>query len=720
MSVLDGARRVLGKADEPPEPAPLKPIEVPPDVRKRLERGRAWMKRDAHKRRLCSLFLKGEAYFYLDNKGALNQQFTAPGVNAGKPRHRVRNKYNFIRPMVDAKVSSSTTRVPGYEVNPSSTDPEDTEASQLAGKLLRQGYKRWYLREARVKAVTTAIGEGGSAFALPYFDPMVGPFRMVPGDPEDGSPDRLVGEGEIKVLVGNGNEVFWEPGTEFYHSRWHAWETARPIAEVQQMHGFIGGVLQPDASTKDIPIDRPDEDMVMVTLYFERPSPRYRDGRMLTLAGGRMIVPPMHYPMVQPESRGEPARVLDEPCIHRLSYRLDPDNERDLGLTWELIDFQRTLNDTYNKIIEIKNRGLRLQMLAPKGSLDQAPSDEPGEIIYYNPVGGYKPEWERSPDPGLIGQLMQILDRALQDMRYVAADTDVDVAPNVAAGAVQQVIQQAANRWSSFLEDLASWDSAIARHCLLLAQHHYNEDRILKVRGRFGWEPVQSFRGASIMGQVDVTVNPATIETRSRQAMLSQLGWIQANFPGYMRPEVAIEIAMNGASPESLIESFEFDKARANMVIQKILDGSIWDMPKRPQIDPMTGAPMLTAPEPLIDPATGQPVVNPETGVVATGEPKLAEIPGWMPREFDNVEVQKWVFETWLKTPDAANLEPEMHEVAMEVYRGFQSLEAQQQAQALAAQTAQAEELGMGNAAKPQSQDGKPMPSTPSPAGQEG
>ncbi len=159
---------------------------APPDVLERIERGRKWMRRDLFKRRLCQLFLRGDQYFHLDVNGQLNFLPTAPGVRSGKPAHRIRNRYNFIRPMVDAKVSSSTTRVPGYEVNPTTTDPEDVAAAHLSAKVVRQGWTKWRLREARVKAATLAIGGGGSAYALPYFDPLVGPFRFVPGDPATG------------------------------------------------------------------------------------------------------------------------------------------------------------------------------------------------------------------------------------------------------------------------------------------------------------------------------------------------------------------------------------------------------------------------------------------------------------------------------------------------------------------------------------------------------
>ncbi len=650
-----------------------KPIPVPRDVDERIQRGTKEADDFRYKVRLCQLFLDGDAYAYLDNRNQLNFVDTAPGVRSGKPSHRVRNRYNFIRPMVDAKVSSSTTRVPGYEVMPTTTDPEAAAAARLSEKLLRMGYEKWNLREARVNAATTAIGAGGTAFALPYFDPNVGPFRETP------QPDgtiKMVGEGEIKILLFNSNEVIWEPGVAFYDSRWYATQQARPMSEIRAMEGYNGQPLSADARTGKLPTDPVRADRAMVTMYFARPCAKYPNGRMLTLHGGNQIMEPTDYPLMHNGS------VLDEPVLHRLVYRMDPLKDRDLGLTWELIDFERTLQDIYNKIVEIKNRGLALRMMAPEGSLLKAPTDDPNGIDYYRPIGGFKPEWERAPDPAIIGQLLNVFDRVLSDMKYVASDNDVQAAPNVATGSIQAEIQQSNNRWSQFMGSLARWDSTVARHCLLLVQEHYTEERVLKVKGRFGWEPDQSFRGADIMGQVDVTVNPASIETHSKAAVLQQLGWIQANFPGYVRPEVAIDIALNGASPDSVIESFEFDKARITSIIQKIRDGSIVDMPSRQESEPGTG--------------------------------RVVVLPGWMPRPFDNLDIQTWVYENWLKTDDANRLPQHLYAIAMLIYEGMKSLQAQQQAEAAAAQAAQAEALGNKNAAAPQ--EAKPMPSTPNPA----
>lgn len=674
MSVLDYAQARVDKASL---------LAVPPDVEKRLRRGREAGRQDSVKRRLCQLFLKGDTYFYINQSGALNFQEVNPGVRSGKPTHRVRNRYNFIRPIVDSKVSGSTTRVPGYEVNPTGTDPDVVAAAHLSEKILRMGYELWYLREARIKAAELAIGGGGVAYAIPYFDAQVGPFSTSVG--LDGT-ESTVGEGEIKVLICNGNEVISEPGVDFYHSRWYCYRVARPKDEVAAMEGYIGGVLMADANVSDNPSDTPSKDMVMVEVFAERPCPKYPNGRTLTIAGGHQILKPSDYPLMQS------GVAIDQPFIHRLMYRMSAEDGQDLGLTWELIDFQRTANDCYNKIVELKNRALNLRMLAPRGSLKRASTDEPGGIDYYDPVGGFKPEWEKAPDPSLMGQLMQILNRTLEDMRYVAADADITAAPNVAQGVIQAVNQQAASRWSQFIGDLARFDANVASHCLMLAQEHYSEKRILKVRGRYGWEPVSSFLGADIMGQTTVSVNPATLETHSRQAVLQQLGWIQANFPGYVRPEVAIDIAMTGTSAESVVESFEYDKARANFIIQSIRNGSVMSLPMRDQT--IEGPP---------DPLTGQPVKQ------------TVPVPGWMPRPFDNVDIQMWVFENWLKTDDAARLPVEMHAVAMLIWEGMKELQAQQAAQAQAAQQAQAMALGDKNAAVPGQP--KPMPSTPNPAG---
>ena len=91
------------------------------------------------------------------------------------PDHRIRNSYPFIASIMQAKVSAATQRIPGYEVVPSTTEPDDAQAADLAAKVLLYGYDEWRLRRATTKTVEHAL-VGGEGFAYPFFDTSLGPF----------------------------------------------------------------------------------------------------------------------------------------------------------------------------------------------------------------------------------------------------------------------------------------------------------------------------------------------------------------------------------------------------------------------------------------------------------------------------------------------------------------------------------------------------------------
>jgi hypothetical protein len=616
------------------------------------------MKKNAPSRRLCMRFARGDTYWGVNSKGILQPQSTVTNPDgSGKPPHRIRNRYDFLGPIIDAKVSAATQRIPSYEINPSTADPEDVGAARLAEKVALYGYDKWRVREATIKVVGLSIGGGGVGYVMPYFDPNVGPYRQVDG--------RNIGVGEIKLLVLTGNQVYSETGCDFNDSPWYCIERARPIDEVRQTPGFIGMALQADANTSDIPTDRTAEDnMVMVTEYFERPSSKYPEGRCVTSANGRPIV---DYRLIDPTSENfwgtyplvdHDGEIIDEPILHRLVYRHDADTDVDLGLTWRLIDFQRTAQDIYNKMLEYKNRGLNLQMLAPLGSIQGRVDDTPNAIRQYKIMPGQpEPRWQDPPPPQMLSNLQQMLERTVQDMRDVAFDVNFEVAPNVAAQTVNASIEQSGNKWQSFLGDLAEMHSRVMRHCLLLVARHYTEPRLLSIRGRFGPERIPDFLGARMMGQADVRVFPDSLASKSRQQVQQELAWIQANWPGYLSPETAIA-ALHGGTAEKLVQSYELDLARVNSVIQAITDGTVMSWPTRTQTDP----------------GTGQPLTD------EMGAP--AEVPAYMPDANDSLPIWKHVFGDWMKTDSYLHLKREMQAVAQQVWSAIQY---QENAQAMAA-----------------------------------
>lgn len=680
------------------------PVAVPKRVERRLERGRKEMRKDAPKRRLCVRFERGDTYVWLDEKNLLQSQSTVTtAMGLGKPRHRIRNKYNFIRPIVEEKVSAATARTPAYGVRPTTVDPNAWSAAKLAQKISQYGYDKWRFRSVRTRVIKLAIAGGGDGFALPYFDTDVGPFIQLPDvrhpefpdDPSMDVPGGFQGVGEVKVKVFSGNEVYWEAGADFNESCFWATEQAMSKEDVQALPGYLGGALSPDASTSDIPTDQPTDDMVLVTNYYERPCSDRPRGLRLQICNARVICPPEDYPLQDAKDN-----VLDEPLLHRLSYTVDPETDRDFGLVWQLIDAQRTLQDCWNKLLEWKNRTLNPQMLVPFNSVTIPRDDEPGANVVYK--GTQAPTWETPPP--VPQALFQMLDAMKADMQYMAAYQDIQADANVSSTTVNAVLSQSQARWGSFLADLAEFDSRLMRHCLLLVSRFYTEPRMINVQGYFGAETISNFRGADLLDQQMVTVSPESLQMMTTQDIQNRLNWLALTFPGFLTPEIALAM-LDGGNMQQLENSYELDYGRITMIIQAIRDGSIMTMPTR------TDDVMIQVP--VTDPVTGVQQVDPATGMPMT-QPKQVQVqnPIWMPmKDVDNLNVWKKMMGDFAKTGEYQQGGPEFQEPTKLIMSAIAKLEMEKAQEQAELQAAQAEQLGMANAGKPAGL--KPMPSTP-------
>jgi hypothetical protein len=711
-SLTDRAEQTLDRVNPPELKAPDEQT-----VKERMKRGRDRLKEVTPRRQEAIAFANNEHYVSIGKKGKLVRLDTVPVAQGGdKPDHRVRISRDLIGPVIKSKVSATTQRLPGYESVATSPDAEDFTASKLAEKIAVAGYPLWQLKRHHKRWVWEAlVSEEG--FIRPFWDSTVGPF--VP-DPED--PESHIGMGEVGVRVYSGmGQVFWEPGIDFEDSRWVGIEEARPIEDVEAERGFQGAKLNPDADSSDIPKERKGSKLVMCTEYLERPCPKWPKGRRLIFANGRVIFPEEGYPL-----RDVKGEVVDEVCLHRLTYDLDGSSDRGKGLVRSLIESMRSYDQAGNKILEWVQLMLLPQWMAEQGTVNDIEMDDtPGTIWEYAPLAGGKP-----PEPRAIGQvpseLFELQDRAQNEMGFIAHSNDVPTQVESAKG-IQTLAQKDALAWQDFIEDFAEGAGKLMRDILTLVQIHYTEDRLVQFRGRTGWEPIEDFKGADIRGQTDIRVNPSTLEPRTRQTNEQRIMNIANMFPGHFAPEVLIS-ALEGGSAEKLIEGYEDDVTRANRVITLIRSGQFWQMPMRPvfpgeegpKINPETGQPEMrptgemetvTQPSGQIDPETGEEVQIP-VGQRPGMEPVMeTELPGWMPRPFDNVPVQKAVFETWMKTDDWANLDEASQRASMDVYDGMLRIEERAAARQAQMQSQMASSAGMENAAKPTQT--KPMPSLP-------
>lgn len=653
MAVMDDLKKAIGLNQD-----------VPKMVTDRIEKGKKQINDKAPERNECLSFWRGNQYVYRNKENWLVKQGVLLG-EGGKPRHRVRTTRNLIGPIVRQEVAYATQRVPSYQVNPSTSDPDDVSAAAVAQKVAYFGFDEWHIRRVTEQVVTYAV-VADEGFAWPYWDGSVPPFVR----DESG---QVVGLGDVKIEVLGPNEVGWEPGVRFEDARWYIVRRAMSVEQVKSLPGFIPGTkVTSDASTEYVVGEHKDKrDLVMVTDYLERPCAEYPEGRRYCIANSKIITPPEAYPF----SDGK-GGIVDEPVLHKLSYILDPDSDRDQGLVRHLLDAQRTINDATNKQIEWKNLALMPQVFAPLGAFPkrQRLTDQPGAVFVYNPVNGLKPEWRQTPP--IPQELSQIKSEALGDMQRIASQNDT---PNDASGRALSVLIERDNAArQAFVQRLAEFHSRLMRHCLTLVAQHYSEPRLIQINGRFGPESIQDFTGAQLRSQVDVTVFPESIEPRTRQA-LEQRVMAYAD-RGWVAPEKAMAAIEQGTAAD-VVDSYELDVARAHRVIQRILAG-----------------PEVFLAEPL------------QAG------PDGMDVPSWMPRAgIDNLAVHRSIFQDFAKTQEFELAAEAVREAILLYLQGLDWLEQQEQQKAMMAQAMQAQQLGMANASRPQSPQ---MPDQRMPGGQ--
>lgn len=596
---------------------------------------------------------RGNQYAYVDSKNKLNflPTKTTP-TGAGKRPWLSRKSNNLLIDIVAHEVSAVTQRIPSYEVTPTAVDPEKRSAAKTAEQVALFGYEKWNVQLASVKAVTHAV-VGGEAFAWPYFDNTVGPMIV-------GADGRVTGRGEVKIRVYGPQDVTWEPGVRFEDSPYHIVVQEDSLQHIISTPGFYGDMVQPDSE-----ITRggtrgwgkaTNKELVRVYNYLEKPTKTYPVGRWLVLANGRQIAKERPYP------------VPEGDCLIPLSYIVDPDNDRDMSLVQHLLDPMRIYNDAWNKIVEWKNLAQNPQIFVAPGVLQgQVITSEPGAVYEIaDPTNNLR--WRDVPNTPQ--ELFQITQDMTSVIARIAAQNDIP--SQVEAGkAIQALIERDMNRRQSFIAAVAQWHAKVAHQALYLVQQYYDEPRLLSIKGRWAPEVIRDFRGAQLLGQIDVRVAPGSIEPRTRAAMEQKVlafadrGWITA--------EQAMS-AIEGGFAAELVTSYDLDIGRATRIIARLKAGP----------EALYGTPENPAPQRMEPQDDGTQV----------------ETPDFMPRLFDNIPVQRGVFEDWMKTEEFESQPTDIQAVANEIYLSMMRLEAQKTAMQQQALQSQAEQAGSANAAR--------------------
>lgn len=643
--------------------------KCPEYVRKRIQRGEQRLSDIRPKRELALRFLAGDQYARITSQGVYVDDLSRSSTDFAPWQER--RVGNLLFDIYRREVSAGLSRVPGYDIRRTSTDPEDEAGARVSQRVAEWGYDEWKIRKHTEKCIGHCVS-AAEAFAWPYFNPDAGPY-IAEG----------LREGKVELRTYNGNQVTWEPGVDYEDSQWWAFAMVRSAEDVMQSKGYIGpGNLKGNATTSDVinSEQRPSgNELVVVVDYFERPREGYEDGRWITTVGEHQVFEEQTFPRyeVDPENyEGDaPGRItVDGPPAYRLAYSERPDSERGMSLLEHLIDSQRAYNNSVNRTIEWIKLALNPQAVEKDGRVREPLTPKPGTKYTFEGSGDLV--WKDAPQipPDLAG----MREFAQSEMGRIAAQNDIPSGME-SGKAYATFVERDQQARAAFLANLADWHAQVMTGCLNLVAVHFTTPKLISLRGRLGWEPIENFRAAMMRAQVNVRVEPDSIEPRSREAQRQLImNLVQIN-PGAW-PKELIAQAMQEGDLDVLVEDASRDRAKINRLIQQLRRGgeSVLEMDQSPDgMNPLTGEPYE---------------------------------PDWMPGPSDNVGIWLYTLGSWMKTPDFEDLDQQARDIAEYIYVTLKQREQGEQMQqaVMTAQTAAG--LGSRNAASPQMGQ---MPSLP-------
>ena len=141
------------------------------------------------------------------------------------------------------------------------------------------------------------------------------------------------------------------------------------------------------------------ENSAVVHEYWELPSSEYPRGRRITTCSDKVLL--YAEDIGFGEQDDSPRELPFFPFCHiNVPGRLIP-----TCVVEQLIPVQREYNRSRSQIIENKNLVGNPMLIYPTGALNEEPTNEPGQILEYNPGAG-KPEYLNPPALG-VGNLQK-------------------------------------------------------------------------------------------------------------------------------------------------------------------------------------------------------------------------------------------------------------------------------------------------------------------------
>jgi len=522
-----------------------------------------------------------EGNWFIDTKYLLGDQWVtwdprslSLNVRAKKP-WRIRQTINHLRPAVEIILNVITSNKPKLQCVPGSTEPSDRQSARACDKLLQYLWKSQEMDELLDEALMWMLVSGrgflrvswnpdaGKDVIVPDFDQLTEEMMLQNIQP----PMKEVRTGDIATDVIPPFNMHVDPSaTSIRKARWCGDETYMHVDEAKVRWPEHADDIHPDggndvyysyirrllfindskATTKDI------QDTVTIRTLYIRDG---KDIRKIVTAGATVLED-------VPSPFGELFPYVDLLCFR------NPGSYWGQGLVNLARNAQTSFNRSRSSFMEMMNKTGNPQWLVAKGSgvKREDLTDEPGGVIYYNPIG-VAPVQQipgAQPPPGW----QQLMGLDLGDMRDQMGILDVlrgDNPPGVRSGrSLAYLVEQNLGRHGPMIRRFERSVQDLGRLWLAIAQKFYAEDRLLAVAGEDSGVDIFKLKQADLHTPQDVVINVGSALPESkvqRQDFILSL-WQQGLLVDDMRmpdPGKAMEL-LEFANERDVYDSGDSDK----------------------------------------------------------------------------------------------------------------------------------------------------------------
>ena len=398
-----------------------------------------------------------------------------------------RSVYNHIAPIIETRLAKLSNIRPIMSVRASSPEDSDIKTAELSSEILNSAYQKLCLDE-KINEACSWAENCGTAFYKIIWNNNGGSSYELDGE--------KVYEGEVDVSVIPPFEIFpdslYRSKIEDCKSIIHA--RAVSVNDVEALYGVQLSGEEIDVFTlsnsgmsynggyKSKTVSSTVKNSVLVIERYEAPSINYPNGRVITVAGNKLLyLGELPYKNGVDGKRGFPfvrqITSVNNGCFFGTS------------VIERLIPVQRAFNAVKNRKHEFLNR-LSMGVLAVEdGSvdIDELADDglSPGKILVYR---------QGSKEPGLMSTGSVPVDftyeeeRLLSEFVQISATNEITrmaelYSHNLSGTAIELLNEQDVTRMSLTIDELKNAIKSVGKHILRLYKQFASERRIVKSAG---------------------------------------------------------------------------------------------------------------------------------------------------------------------------------------------------------------------------------------------